>query len=89
MTAVESAKLGSDSGAQVTVARGNLSIPARMLAAYPVVPLAKGQAVSIGLMSYDGGVFYGINADRDAMPDVDVFAQCIEDALAELLDTVR
>ena len=47
-------------------------------------PLAKGQAVSIGLTSYDGGVFYGLNADRDAMPDVDVLAQCLEDALAEL-----
>ena len=55
----------------------------------PVVPLAKGQAVSIGLTSYDGGVFYGLNADRDAMPDVDVLAQCLEDALAELVETVR
>jgi diacylglycerol O-acyltransferase len=62
---------------------------ARMLAAYPVVPLAKGQAVSIGLTSYDGGVFYGLNADRDAMPDIDVLAQCIEDSLAELLETVQ
>ncbi|MDQ1665794.1 MAG: diacylglycerol O-acyltransferase / wax synthase [Actinomycetota bacterium] len=62
---------------------------ARMLAAFPVVPLAKGQAVSIGLTSYDGKVFYGLNADRDAMPDVEVLAQCIEDALAELVETVR
>ena len=62
---------------------------ARMLAAYPVVPLAKGQAVSIGLTSYDGGVYYGINADRDAMPDVDVLAQCIEDALDELVESVQ
>jgi WS/DGAT/MGAT family acyltransferase len=62
---------------------------ARMLAAYPVVPLAKGQALSIGLTSYDGGVYYGLNADRDAMPDVDVLAQSLEDALAELLETVR
>ena len=62
---------------------------ARMLAAYPVVPLAKGQALSIGLTSYDGKVFYGLNADRDAMPDVDVLAQCLGDALAELLETVR
>ena len=46
-------------------------------------------AVSIGLTSYDGGVYYGLNADRDAMPDVDVLAQCLEDALAELLETVR
>ncbi|HEX6919795.1 MAG TPA: wax ester/triacylglycerol synthase family O-acyltransferase [Actinomycetes bacterium] len=62
---------------------------ARMLSAFPVVPLAKGQAVSIGLTSYDGGVYYGLNADRDAMPDVGVLAQCIEDSIAELLDTVR
>jgi WS/DGAT/MGAT family acyltransferase len=57
---------------------------ARMLESYPVMPLAKGQAVSIGLTSYDGGVYYGLNADRDAMPDVEVLAQCLVDALAEL-----
>jgi len=60
----------------------------RMLSVYPVVPLAKGQAVSIGLTSYDGGVYYGLNADRDAMPDIDVLASCLEDALAELVGTV-
>jgi diacylglycerol O-acyltransferase len=57
---------------------------ARLLASYPVVPLAKGQAVSIGLTSYDGSVFYGLNGDRDAMPDLDVLGQCLVDALAEL-----
>ncbi len=60
---------------------------ARMLSMYPVVPLAKGQAVSIGLTSYDGGVYYGLNADRDAMPDVDVLAGLIEESLAELVGT--
>jgi WS/DGAT/MGAT family acyltransferase len=62
---------------------------AQMLECYPVVPLAKDQAVTIGLTSYNGGVYYGLNADRDAMPDVDVLAQCIEEALAELLETVK
>jgi diacylglycerol O-acyltransferase / wax synthase len=62
---------------------------ARLLAAYPVVPLAKGQAVSVGLTSYNGGVYYGLNADRDGMPDVDVLAQCITDSLAELRETVH
>jgi len=61
---------------------------ARMLEMYPVVPLAKGQAVSIGLTSYDGGVYYGLNADRDAMPDIDVLAGLIEESLAELVGTV-
>ena len=35
----------------------------------------------IGLTSYDGGVYYGLNADRDAMPDIDVLGQCIVDSL--------
>ena len=60
---------------------------ARMLSTYPVMPLAKGQALSIGLTSYDGGVYYGLNADRDAMPDVDVLGQCLVDSLAELLES--
>ncbi len=57
---------------------------ARMLDMYPVVPLAGGQAVSIGITSYDGSMHYGLNADRDAMPDVDVLAGSLVDALAEL-----
>jgi WS/DGAT/MGAT family acyltransferase len=62
---------------------------ARMRDCYPVVPLAKGQAVTIGLISYDGGVFYGMNCDRDAMSDIDVLAGCIEESLGELMSTVR
>jgi WS/DGAT/MGAT family acyltransferase len=62
---------------------------ARMLECYPVVPLAQDQALTIGLTSYDGGMFYGLNVDRDAMPDVDVLAQCIDESLAELVETVR
>jgi WS/DGAT/MGAT family acyltransferase len=61
---------------------------ARMLEVFPVVPLAKGQGVSIGLTSYDGGVYYGLNADRDSMSDVDVLADLIEQSLGELVDTV-
>jgi WS/DGAT/MGAT family acyltransferase len=62
---------------------------ARMLASYPVMPLARRQALSIGLTSYDGGVYYGVNGDRGAMPDIDVIAQCLTEALAELRDTAR
>jgi diacylglycerol O-acyltransferase / wax synthase len=62
---------------------------APMIDCYPVVPLAKGQAVTVGLISYDGGVFYGLNCDRDSMPDIDVLAGCIEDSLAGLVGTVR
>ncbi|MEO7752553.1 MAG: wax ester/triacylglycerol synthase family O-acyltransferase [Terracoccus sp.] len=57
---------------------------AEMTASYPVTPLAKGQALSIGVTSYNGGVFYGLNGDRDVMPDVDVLGQSIVESLAEL-----
>jgi hypothetical protein len=62
---------------------------ARMQASYPVIPLARGQALSIGLTSYDGGVYYGLNGDRDAMPDLEVLGPCITDALAEMVEAAR
>jgi WS/DGAT/MGAT family acyltransferase len=61
---------------------------ARMLELFPVVPLARGQALSIGLTSYDGGVYYGLNGDRDAMPDVNVLAGMVHESLDELRGTV-
>ncbi len=61
---------------------------ARMLEMYPVVPLAQLQALTIGLTSYDGGVYFGLNADRDAMGDVDVLAALIVESLEELVGTI-
>jgi diacylglycerol O-acyltransferase len=61
---------------------------ARMLEVFPVVPLAKGQALSVGLTSYNGGVYYGLNADRDALSDVDVLPEMIDESLAELVATI-
>ncbi len=57
---------------------------ARMSEMYPIVPLSPGHAVSIAMSSYDGGVYWGINGDRDAMPDVALLAGLIEESLAEL-----
>ncbi len=62
---------------------------ARMVSTYPVMPLSAGQALSIGLTSYDGGVYYGLYTDRDAIPDADVLGQAVADALGELLDAPR
>jgi len=61
---------------------------AEMLEVFPVVPLARGQAVAIGVTSYNGAVYYGLNADRDAMPDIQVLATLIEESLAELMETI-
>ncbi|HYN65676.1 MAG TPA: wax ester/triacylglycerol synthase family O-acyltransferase [Ornithinibacter sp.] len=62
---------------------------ARMVSTYPVTPLGREQALSIGMTSYDGGVYYGLYADRDAMPDADVLGRGVVDALHELLEAPR
>jgi diacylglycerol O-acyltransferase len=38
--------------------------------AYPLVPLYGNQALGIALFSYNGGLFWGLNADWDALPDL-------------------
>jgi diacylglycerol O-acyltransferase len=60
---------------------------ARMVATYPVPPLLEGHPLAIGVTSYDGRVFYGVTADRDALPDADLLGACITEALDELLAT--
>jgi diacylglycerol O-acyltransferase len=60
---------------------------AQLVASYPALPLSAGHLLAIGVTSYDGRVFFGLNADRDAISDLDVLAQCLLDALEELLDT--
>jgi diacylglycerol O-acyltransferase len=60
---------------------------ARMLESYPVQPLLPGHTLAIGVTSYDGGVHYGITADRDAVPDIDVIGQCLTEAIDELVET--
>jgi len=58
-----------------------------MVASYPVLPLSAGHQLTIGVTSYDGEVYIGLNGDRYAIRDLDVLAQCLTDALEELLDT--
>ncbi|SDE57516.1 WS/DGAT/MGAT family O-acyltransferase [Auraticoccus monumenti] len=62
---------------------------ARLVASYPVLPLGAGHILTIGVTSYDGEVFVGLNGDRDRVRDLDVLAQCVEEALAELAATVE
>jgi hypothetical protein len=61
---------------------------ARLVEVYPVLPLSHKQALAIGVTSYDGRVYFGLNADRDSMVDLEVLASMIDDALAELLAAV-
>ena len=56
----------------------------QMISAYPFSPLAQGQALGIGLTSYQGSMFVGLTADRDALADVSVIIDGLADALSEL-----
>jgi WS/DGAT/MGAT family acyltransferase len=60
----------------------------RMLEVFPVVPLVGGQALSVGMTSYDGHVYIGLNADRDGVGDVDVLADLLEQEVAALAESV-
>lgn len=60
---------------------------ARMTASYPVPPLTPGHALAIGVTSYDGMVFFGINTDRDLIPDAEILRQCFCEAIDELVES--
>lgn len=53
---------------------------------YPFGPTA-GSAVNVTLMSYNGTCCIGVNADGAAIPDPDVFLQCLREGFAEVLGT--
>ncbi len=55
----------------------------------PVAFLPEGHALAIAIMSYNGRVDFGLLADYDAMPDVDVMVRLIEESLDELLEVAR
>jgi WS/DGAT/MGAT family acyltransferase len=56
----------------------------RMRAIYPVVPLARNQALGIAIMSYNGRLGYGLLADYDALPDLRDVATALRAAIADL-----
>ena len=48
------------------------------IAIYPLVPLFTNQALGVALFSYDGGLFWGFNADWDAVPDLHDFVELVQ-----------
>jgi WS/DGAT/MGAT family acyltransferase len=62
---------------------------AKLLETYAVPPLLHDQVLAIGVTSYCGTLYFGINADRDAMTDVDVFPELLAEALEELIESTQ
>lgn len=56
-----------------------------MLEAFPFVPLGGWVRIGVAIFSYDGGINFGVTADRDSAPDIGVLCQGIERGVAELL----
>ena len=57
---------------------------APMQAVYPLVPLGPNQALGVALFSYDGKLFWGFNADWDALPDLHDFVDFVGREFAAL-----
>ena len=57
---------------------------ARLIEAFPIVPLTRNLSMVVGILSYDGTLHFGLWADRDAAGDLEVLAGGIEDAFAEM-----
>ncbi len=56
----------------------------RLQVLYPVVPLARRQALGIAVMSYDGHLGFGLLADYDALPGLEGLARDLRWAIAAL-----
>jgi diacylglycerol O-acyltransferase len=53
---------------------------------FPVGFLPPNQALFVAIMSYNGGIHFGLLADYDAIDDLDVIADGIETSIAELVE---
>jgi WS/DGAT/MGAT family acyltransferase len=58
----------------------------RMLEIYPLVPLAMTQGLGIALVSYDGGLHWGFNADWETLPDLHDLVLATRDEIAQLCE---
>lgn len=50
----------------------------------PLVPIFSGHAVGVAVMSYDGTMTFGLNADHDSVADLEIMRAGIAVSLAEL-----
>ena len=62
---------------------------AEMLAMYPQVPLFENVGLGIALVSYNGRVCWGFNADRELVPDLASFVAAIDASLRRVADAAE
>jgi diacylglycerol O-acyltransferase / wax synthase len=59
---------------------------ARILSAFPVVPLSGNVTIGIGVLSYAGHLNISVIADSDGCPDLSVFMSGLSNSLSELVE---
>ena len=57
---------------------------AKLLAQYPIMPIAESMGLSIAVTSLAGTMAFGITADWDTMPDIEFLAEAMGDSMDEL-----
>jgi diacylglycerol O-acyltransferase / wax synthase len=57
---------------------------AKLLAQYPVMPIADSMGLSIATTSLAGTMAFGFTADWDTLPDIELLARAVEESLMEL-----
>jgi diacylglycerol O-acyltransferase / wax synthase len=60
-----------------------------LLDLFPVAFLPRDHALAVAIMSYNGGMDFGLLGDYDAMPDLDRLGEMIEEARDELVGAAR
>lgn len=77
----------------ITIARGPRTAQYlagnEILAIYPVPVLVRNRALSVGLTSYNGRLYFAFNADRTVMWDVGAMSEYLTDSFEELLSGTR
>jgi hypothetical protein len=57
---------------------------ARLLEAFPLVPLLENTGLGVALFSYNGKLCWGFNADYELIPDLRIFVRAVDSSFREL-----
>ncbi|MGH8432889.1 MAG: WS/DGAT/MGAT family O-acyltransferase [Pseudomonas sp.] len=62
---------------------------AELLATYPIVPIFDGLGLCHAITGLYGQLFLGVTADREILPDMDVYIDCLRQSTDEYLELAR
>lgn len=65
------------------------ALGARLLEAFPIVPLVGNQSMGVAALSYDGQLNLGVLSDPATCPDASVFCQAVQSCFEELTERTR